>query len=98
MIRVVLPSPLRDLAGVAGEVEVALEGAATTSAVLAAIEERFPELRGTLRDQISGRRRPFVRFFAAGRDLSHEPGDFPLPTEVTSGAEPFVVLGAIAGG
>lgn len=98
MIRVVLPSPLRALAGVTGEVEVTLDGPVTARTVLDALEEQYPVLCGTMRDQTSGHRRPFVRFFATEQDLSHEPADAPLPDAVASGAEPFIVLGAIAGG
>jgi hypothetical protein len=98
MIRVELPAHLRTLAKVAGEVTVEVEGAATQAAVLDAIEARYPMLRGTLRDPATGRRRPFVRFFACERDLSHEAPDAPLPDAVARGAEPLLVVGAIAGG
>src|ERR1700687_115980 len=98
MIRVVLPPHLRTLAGVQGDVEVAIEGAATQRSVLDAIESRYPMLRGTIRDQITQQRRPFLRFFACEEDLSHEPSDAPLPDAVASGNEPFIVIGAIAGG
>ena len=97
MTRVVLPYHLRVLAKVDGE--VLLDGELITSAqVLDALEQRFPALRGTLRDQATGRRRPFVRFFACGEDLSHEPDDAPLPDAVVRGDEPFLVVGAMAGG
>ena len=98
MIRVVLPGPLRDLARVADELTLDVAAPATQRAVLDAIEARYPALRGTLRDQGTLRRRPFVRFFACEQDLSHEPPDAPLPEAVVSGAEPFLVIGAVAGG
>ena len=98
MIRVVLPQHLRTLARVNGEVSLAVDGAVTQRAVLDALEARYPMLRGTIRDHATQRRRAFVRFFACGRDLSHEAADAPLPEVVASGGEPFVVLGALAGG
>jgi hypothetical protein len=98
MIRVVLPAHLRTLAQVAGEVALDVEGHATQSSVLDALEIRYPVLRGTIRDHVTKRRRPFVRFFACEQDLSHEPPDAPLPAAVATGAEPFQVVGAIAGG
>ncbi len=98
MIRVVLPPPLRDLARVGAEVSVEIEGEATPRAVLDAIEARYPVLRGTIRDHATLKRRPFVRFFACGEDLSLAPPDSPLPAAVAAGAEPFLVIGAIAGG
>ena len=98
MIRVVLPAHLRTLAHVAGEVTLDVEGAVTQRSVLDALEARYPMLRGTLRDQVTQQRRPFVRFFACEQDLSHEPPDAPLPDAVAMGAEPFLVVGAIAGG
>jgi len=98
MIRVVLPSHLRTLAGVQGEVQLDVEGEATQRSVLDALEARYPMLRGTIRDQHTQRRRPFLRFFACEEDLSHESPDTLLPEEVASGAEALVVLGAIAGG
>ena len=98
MIRVVLPAHLRTLAGVQGEVKLPLEGQVTLRSVLDALEERYPVLRGTIRDQVSLRRRPFVRFFACEEDLSHNPPDTPLPDAVALGAEPLVVVGAMAGG
>ena len=98
MIRVVLPPHLRTLAHVGGEVELDIEGAVTQRSVLDALEARYPMLRGTIRDQVTQQRRPFLRFFACEEDLSHEPPDAPLPDTVVSGAEPFIVLGAIAGG
>jgi sulfur-carrier protein len=98
MIRVVLPSQLRTLARVEGEVSFELEGPVTQDAILEALEERYPMLRGTMRDQLSHQRRPFVRFFACRRDLSHDAGDTPLPAAVREGTEPFLVIGAMAGG
>ena len=98
MIRVLLPLPLRTLARVDGEVELSVEGLVTQRSVLDALEARSPVLRGTIRDQATAERRAFVRFFACGRDLSLEPADEPLPAEVASGAEPFRVVGAMAGG
>ena len=98
MIRVVLPAHLRTLARVGGEVEVSVEGPVTQRAVLDALEVRYPMLCGTLRDHVTLQRRPFVRFFACEEDLSHEPPDALLPEKVASGAEPFLVVGAIAGG
>jgi hypothetical protein len=98
MIRVVIPYHLRNLAGVGGEVEVEVEGTATLRSVLDAIEARYPVLRGTIRDHATQRRRAFLRFFACEQDLSHEPPDTPLPEEVASGREAFLIVGAIAGG
>ena len=98
MIRVLLPQPLRTLARVEGEVELEVAGAVTTGAVLDALERAHPALCGTIRDHATRERRPYVRFFACGRDLSHDPADAPLPGEVASGEEPFLVVGAIAGG
>jgi sulfur-carrier protein len=98
MIRVVLPAHLRDLASAGGEVELHIQGQATQRSVLDALEARYPMLRGTIRDHVTQRRRPFVRFFACERDLSHEPPDTPLPEPVATGAEPFMVVGAMAGG
>jgi sulfur-carrier protein len=98
MIRVELPTPLRILAQSAAVVDLAVEDPVTQRSVLDALEARFPSLRGTVRDQSNGRRRPFVRFFACGQDLSHEAADAPLPASVASGAEPFVIIGALAGG
>jgi sulfur-carrier protein len=98
VIRVVLPAHLRTLARVDGEVELDVSGQITQRAVLDALESRFPMLRGTIRDQATGRRRAFVRFYACEEDLSHDPPDTPLPDPVTSGAEPFLVVGAMAGG
>ena len=100
MIRVVLPPHLRTLARVHDEVtlEVPGGGALTRAAVLDALEARYPMLRGTIRDHVTAQRRPFLRFFACERDLTHDPPDALLPDAVTSGAEPFLVVGAIAGG
>ena len=98
MIRVVLPAHLRTLARVQGDVMLEIAGAATVRSVLDALEARYPMLCGTLRDQVTGQRRPFVRFFACQEDLSHDSPDTPLPGEVAAGTEPFLVVGAIAGG
>jgi sulfur-carrier protein len=98
MIRVILPYHLRNLAHVEGEVGLRVEGPATQRSVLDALEARYPMLRGTIRDHATQRRRPFLRFFACQQDLSHESPDDPLPDAVASGAEPFLVVGAIAGG
>ena len=98
MIRVVIPAHLKTLAGVRGTVQLEVKGPVTQRAVLDALEERYPVLRGAIRDHGGGRRRPFIRFYACERDLSHEPPDAPLPDEVAAGAEPFLVVGAIAGG
>jgi sulfur-carrier protein len=98
MIRVVLPLHLRTLAKVDGEVALAVEGAVTPQSILDALEARYPMLRGTVRDHVTLMRRPLVRFFACSEDLSHEPPDTPLPAAVASGAEPFYIVGAIAGG
>ena len=98
MIRVVLPAHLRTLAHVDGEVKLDVEGRATQRAILDALEDRYPMLRGTIRDQVTQQRRAFVRFFACDEDLSHELPDAPLPDAVVTGAEPFLVVGAMAGG
>ena len=98
MIRVVLPAHLRTLARVDGEVKLDVEGQPTQRAVLDALEDRYPMLRGTIRDQVTQQRRAFVRFFACEEDLSHELPDAPLPAAVATGAEPFLVVGAMAGG
>lgn len=98
MIRVVLPAHLRTLARVSGEVRVEVPAPVTQRAVLDAVEAAYPMLRGTMRDHTTQRRRPFVRFFACRKDLSHDSADTPLPDAVVSGAEPFLVVGAIAGG
>ena len=98
MIRLVLPSPLRTLAGVGGEVNLDVDGVVTVSAVLDAVEAKYPMLRGTMRDQSTRERRPFIRFYAGDEDISHEPTDNPLPAPVVAGTAPLVVVGAMAGG
>jgi molybdopterin synthase sulfur carrier subunit len=98
MIRVVLPAHLRNLARVTGEVQLAVTGPVTQRVVLDAVEERFPMLQGTMRDRHTGQRRPFVRFFACEEDLSNQSPDDPLPDRVAAGEEPFLVVGAMAGG
>jgi hypothetical protein len=98
LIRVVVPWHLRTLARVGSEVELDLTGPATQSSVLDALEAGYPMLRGTIRDQVTKKRRPFVRFFACGLDLSHELPDAPLPDAVATGSEPFLIVGAMAGG
>ncbi len=98
MIRIVLPAHLRTLARVQGEVELVVEGPVTTCALLDALEARFPMLRGTIRDHGTHRRRPFIRFFACEQDLSHDSPDALLPDAIASGAEPFLIVGAMAGG
>jgi sulfur-carrier protein len=98
MIRVVLPAHLRTLAHVDGEVKLDVEGPATQCSVLDALEARYPMLRGTIRDHVTQQRRPFVRFFACEQDLSHELPDAPLPDAVAMGSEPFLIVGAMAGG
>jgi len=98
VIRVVLPPHLRTLAHVRGEVMLDVPGRVTRGSVLDALEAKYPMLRGTIRDHVTQQRRPFLRFFACERDLSHEPPDAPLPDAVVQGTEPFVILGAIAGG
>jgi sulfur-carrier protein len=98
MIRVILPHHLRTLARVGDEVELDVNGRATLQSVLDALETKYPMLRGTIRDHVTQKRRPFVRFFACEEDVSHEPPDTPLPDAVATGAEPFFIMGAIAGG
>jgi len=98
VIRVVLPVHLRTLARVEGEVGLELPGLISQATVLDALEARYPVLRGAIRDHVTGKRRPFIRFFACGEDLSHEPPDDPLPKPVAAGEEPFLVVGAMAGG
>ena len=98
MIRVVLPGHLRTLARVDGEVVLELTGAATRQVLLDALEDRYPVLKGTIRDYGTGKRRPFLRFFACEEDLSHEPADALLPDPVGRGVEPFLIIGSIAGG
>lgn len=98
MIRVVLPTHLRTLAGVSGEIHLEVEGEVTTRAVLDALEAKYPVLRGAIRDHVTHRRRDFVRYFACKQDLSLDSPDLPLPDAVAQGTEPFMVVGAIAGG
>ena len=98
MIRVVLPAHLRTLARVEGELELEIDGQATQRAVLDALEARYPMLGGTIRDHTTKQRRAFLRFFACGEDLSHEQPDAPLPDAVATGVEPFLIVGAMAGG
>lgn len=98
MIRVVLPPHLRGLAKVSGEVELEIQGPATQRSVVDALEARYPVLCGTIRDHVTQTRRPFLRFFACGEDLSHEQPDAPLPAAVAAGTEPLLIVGAIAGG
>jgi molybdopterin synthase sulfur carrier subunit len=98
VIRIVLPAHLRTLARLDGEVELAVDGEVTQCSVLDALEDRYPMLRGTIRDHATGQRRAFVRFFACAEDLSHQPPDAPLPAPVADGAEPFLIVGAMAGG
>ncbi len=98
MIRVVLPSPLRLLAGVNGEVVVTVPGEVTQRSILDAVEARYPMLRGSIRDHVTQQRRPFLRFFACEQDLSHESPDARVPDAVAEGREPYLVVGAIAGG
>jgi sulfur-carrier protein len=98
MIRIILPPHLRTLARVDGEIELDLNGAVTQRSVLDALEAKYPMLRGTMRDHVTQIRRPMVRFFACGEDFSHESPDAPLPHAIASGSEPFLIIGAIAGG
>jgi hypothetical protein len=98
VIRVILPQHLRTLAHAGSEVQLEVDGAVTQRSVIDALEARYPMLRGTIRDQVTQERRPFLRFFACEEDLSHEPPDAPLPDAVSSGKEPFLIIGAIAGG
>jgi len=98
MIRVILPPHLKRLAGIDDELKLEVEGQATQRSVLDALEACYPMLRGTIRDHVTQKRRPFLRFFACKQDLSHELPDAPLPDAVASGAEPFLIIGAIAGG
>jgi molybdopterin synthase sulfur carrier subunit len=98
MIRVILPHHLRTLARVGDEVHVDLNGSATVRGIIDAIEAKYPMLRGTIRDHETQKRRPLVRFFACGEDISHEPPDAPLPDAIAKGTEPFFIMGAIAGG
>ena len=98
MIRVILPAPLRALARIDGELALDVSGPATLRSILDAVEAGYPVLRGTIRDHTTQQRRPFVRFFACEQDMSHEPPDTPLPQSVARGTEPFMIVGAIAGG
>ena len=98
MITVVLPAHLRSLAGVKGDVELEVEGEVTRQSILDALEARYPMLRGTIRNHVGGERRPLLRFFACGEDVTHDPADAPLPQAIASGSEPFYIIGAIAGG
>ena len=98
MIRVVLPAHLRKLADAGNEVQLEIDGAVTLRSLLDALEARYPMLSGTIRDHVTGKRRPFLRFFACEEDLSHEAPDTPLPDAVASGKEPLFIVGAIAGG
>jgi sulfur-carrier protein len=98
MVRVILPQHLRTLAHAGAEVEIEIAGPVTQRSILDALEARYPMLRGTIRDQVTQQRRPFLRFFACEEDLSHEPPDALLPQAVASGGEPFLIVGAIAGG
>jgi hypothetical protein len=98
MIVVVLPAHLRALAGVSGDVQLEVDGEVTRRSILDALEARFPMLSGTIRDHVSGERRPLLRFFACGEDVTHESADAALPAAIASGAEPFYIIGAIAGG
>jgi len=97
-IQIVMPAHLRTLAGVKGDVTVEVDGAVTRASILDALETQYPMLRGTIREHVSRERRPFLRFFACGEDVTHEPPDAPLPPEIASGREPFWIIGAIAGG
>ncbi len=98
MIRVAMPAHLRTLAGVNGDITLEIEGEVTRRSILDTLEKNYPMLRGTIREHVSGERRPFLRFFACGEDITHQSPDDPLPQEIASGAEPFYVIGAIAGG
>jgi sulfur-carrier protein len=98
MIVVVLPAHLRALAGVTGDVQLEVDDPVTRHSILDALEARYPMLRGTIRAHVGGERRPMLRFFACGEDVTHEPADAPLPQAIVSGSEPFYIIGAIAGG
>lgn len=98
MVRVILPQHLRTLARISGEVMLDITGPVTVDSVLDVLEARYPMLRGTIRDHVTKRRRPFIRFFACEQDLSHEPPDAPLPEAVMTGTEPLLIVGAMAGG
>ena len=97
-VRVAMPAHLRTLASVSGDVTLEIDGEVTRASILEALETRYPMLRGTIREHVSGERRPFLRFFACGEDVTHKSPDDPLPEEIASGTEPFYVIGAIAGG
>ena len=98
MIRVILPHHLRTLARVGDEVQIQPNGSASVQSILDALEVKYPMLRGTIRDHVTQQRRPLVRFFACGEDISHDPPDTPLPDQIAKGSEPFFIMGAIAGG
>lgn len=98
MILVVLPAHLRSLAGIKGDVQLEIDGEVTRHSILDALEARYPMLRGTIRAHVGGERRPLLRFFACGEDVTHEPADAPLPAAIAAGTEPFYIIGAIAGG
>ena len=98
MILVVMPAHLRSLAGVSGDVQLEVDGEVTRHSVLDALEVKYPMLKGTIRQHVGGERRPLLRFFACGEDVTHEPADTPLPDAIATGAEPFYIIGAIAGG
>ena len=98
MIVVVMPAHLRSLAGVQGDVQLEVNGPVTRHSILDALEARYPMLRGTIRQHVSGERRPLLRFFACGEDVTHDSPDDPLPEAIATGAEPFYIIGAIAGG
>jgi molybdopterin synthase sulfur carrier subunit len=98
MILVALPPHLRTLAGVSGDIQLEVDGEVTRRSILDALEAQYPMLRGTIREHVTGERRPFLRFFACGEDVTHEPEDAPLPKEIASGTEPLYIIGAIAGG
>ena len=98
MIKVAMPAHLRTLAGVSGDLTLEVDGEVTRRSILDALETQYPMLRGTILEHVSGERRPFLRFFACGEDVTHTSPDAPLPQEIASGAEPFYIIGAIAGG
>jgi len=98
MIRVIIPAPLRSLAQINSEIELTVKAPVTQCAILDALEARYPMLKGTLRDHVTGQRRPLIRFFACEEDISHNPPDAVLPEAIVSGKEPFLIIGAIAGG
>jgi molybdopterin converting factor small subunit len=98
VVRVLLPAHLKTLAGVSGEVGIDVEGVVSAASIVGALEKSYPALRGTIRNPVTEQRRPFVRFFVAGEDISHQPLNEPLPANITLGAEPFIIIGAMAGG